>query len=105
MDQMGRERIQAERLSSEDAVNDRGPESSGVSLTFCFLRRILLKTFKYRLYPTPEQETLRTQQREECRWLHNPFREHRKNAREGDGVGLSDNEQTMTLPGLKKERP
>ncbi len=65
----------------------------------------MLKTFKYRLYPTRKQETLLNRQLEECRWLYNHFLEHRKNAWEWYGVGLSHYEQQNTLPCLKKGRP
>ena len=62
------------------------------------------KTFKYRLYPTRKQETLLTQQLEECRWLYNHFLEHRKNSWEWYGAGLSLYDQIGTLPSLKRER-
>ena len=63
------------------------------------------RTFKYRRYPTRKQETLLNRQLEECRWLYNHFLEHRKNAWEWYGVGLSLYDQIGTLPSLKKDRP
>jgi transposase len=36
------------------------------------------KTFKYRLFPTPAQETALRAPLEECRWLYNHFLEERK---------------------------
>ena len=65
----------------------------------------MLKTFKYRLYPTSNQKTLLEKRIEECRWLYNHFLEHRKNAWDWYGVGVSYYEQQNTLPALKKGRP
>jgi len=52
---------------------------------------MLLKTFKYRLYPTKEQQRLLTRQLEECRWLWNTLLAERKQAWE----------ELDTPPGLK----
>ena len=63
------------------------------------------KTFKYRLYPTRKQEALLNRQLEECRWLYNHFLEHRRDAWDWYGAGLSLYTQIGTLPSLKKIRP
>jgi putative transposase len=65
----------------------------------------MCKTFKYRLYPTPAQETAMKATLEECRWLYNHFLEERKTAYEqtGSSPGLYD--QHADLPALKRERP
>ena len=62
------------------------------------------RTFQYRLYPTPKQETLLTRQLEECRWLYNHFLEHRRDSWEWYGAGLSLYDQIGTLLSLKKDR-
>jgi hypothetical protein len=42
----------------------------------------MLKSFKYRLYPTRRQQRLRSEQVEEVRWLWNSWLAARKQARE-----------------------
>lgn len=83
-------------------------EIQDVPLTHCAIKyktHNMRKTFKYRLYPTPRQETLLKQQMEECRCLYNHFLEHRKDSWGWYGAGLSLYDQIGTLPSLKKIRP
>jgi putative transposase len=63
------------------------------------------KTFKYRLYPTRQQQGLLEQQLEECRWLYNHLLAERRDAwqQRQESVRLYD--QQATLPALKAERP
>ncbi|HLY30001.1 MAG TPA: RNA-guided endonuclease TnpB family protein [Ktedonobacterales bacterium] len=63
------------------------------------------KTFKYRLYLTPAQETILLKTLDECRWLYNHLLEQRKTAWEQDGRSLTLYEQQGDLPTLKRERP
>ncbi len=65
----------------------------------------MLKTYQYRLYPTPHQETLLENTLEECRWLYNHLLEQRKTTYETTGKGLTYYEQAPTLPHLKESRP
>jgi putative transposase len=63
------------------------------------------KTFKYRLYPTPAQQTALKAVLEECRWLYNRLLEERKLAWDETETGLSRYQQVNRIPTLKKERP
>jgi putative transposase len=63
------------------------------------------KTYKYRLYPTPAQETAMKAALDECRWLYNRLLEERKLAWEETDTGLSCYQQVNRIPALKKERP
>ena len=63
------------------------------------------KTFKYRLYPTPAQETVMNTALDECRWLYNHFVEERKATYEQTGTSPSLYDQQAALPALKQERP
>ncbi len=65
----------------------------------------MLKTFQYRLYPTPHQETLLENTLEECCWLYNHLLEQRKTTYETTGKGLTYYEQAPSLPHLKELRP
>jgi putative transposase len=66
----------------------------------------ILKTFKYRLYPTKEQRRLLTCQLGECRWLWNTLLAERKQAWEERRETVDHYAQLMALPGLKTgERP
>src|SRR5215470_14375797 len=67
---------------------------------------MLMKTFKYRLYPTKEQQRLLTRQLEECRWLWNTLLAERKQAWEERQEKVDYYDQKAELPGLKvTERP
>jgi len=63
------------------------------------------KTFKYRLYPTKQQQRLLDAQLEECRWLYNELLATRRDAwqQRHESVRLYD--QQATLPALKATRP
>src|SRR5260370_35757523 len=63
------------------------------------------KTFKYRLYPTKQQQRLLEQQLEECRWLYNHLLAARRAAWEQRGESLRLYDQHGDLPALKAERP
>src|SRR5579862_2319766 len=62
------------------------------------------KTYKYRLYLTPAQETILLKTLDECRWLYNHLLAQRKTAWEQDGRSLTLYEQQGDLPALKRER-
>src|SRR5262245_39278694 len=67
----------------------------------------MLKTFKYRLYPTKQQRLL-GQQLEECRWLYNHlmrFLAERREVWERRQESLLYYDQATTFPWLKAERP
>jgi len=65
----------------------------------------MLKTFKYRLYPTKQQQRLLDQQLEECRWLHNYLLAKRRDAWEQQQESLRYHNQATSLPALTAERP
>ncbi len=65
----------------------------------------MLKTFKYRLYPTKQQQRLLDQQLEECCWLYNHLLAERRDAWEQRQESLRYYDQAMSLPALKVERP
>ncbi len=60
-----------------------------------------MKTFKYRLYPTKEQQRLLERQLEECRWLWNTLLAERKTAWEERRETVDYYAQQAELPGLK----
>jgi len=62
---------------------------------------MLIKTFKYRLYPTKEQQRLLERQLEECRWLWNTLLAERKTAWEERRETVDYYAQQAELPGLK----
>jgi putative transposase len=61
----------------------------------------MLKTFKYRLYPSKRQERLLNSHLEECRWLHNYFLGQRKQAWEDRQETIRLFDQSAELPTLK----
>jgi putative transposase len=61
--------------------------------------------FKYRLYPTKQQQRLLDQQLEECRWVYNHLLAERRDAWEQRQESLRLYDQQATLPALKAERP
>jgi putative transposase len=65
----------------------------------------LRKTFKYRLYPTKQQQRLLEQQLEERRWLYNGLLAARREAWEQWQESLRLYDQQATLPALKATRP
>jgi putative transposase len=60
-----------------------------------------LKAFKYRLYPTKEQQRLLDRQLEECRWLWNTLLAERKSAWEERQESVDYYAQKAELPDLK----
>src|SRR5215813_11448074 len=67
---------------------------------------LMLKTFKYRLYPTKRQIRLLTEQLEECRWLWNTLLAERKQAWDERQETVDYYDQKAELPVLKTgERP
>jgi putative transposase len=65
----------------------------------------MLKTFKYRLYPTKKQARQMQATLEECRWLWNYLLEQRKTAWKERKESLTYYQQTAILPRLKQQRP
>ena len=63
------------------------------------------KTYKYRLYPTPEQERSLDTILSRCRALYNVALEERKTAWERCGVSLTYYHQANELPDLKAACP
>ncbi|MBA3822409.1 MAG: transposase, partial [Ktedonobacterales bacterium] len=63
----------------------------------------MLKTFKYRVYPTKRQERVLTEQLEECRWLWNTLLAERKTAWEERQEAIDYYDQKAELPGLKAD--
>ena len=61
----------------------------------------MLKTFKYRVYPTKRQEHVLNAQLEECRWLWNTLLAERKQAWEERQEHISYFDQQNALPGMK----
>jgi len=61
--------------------------------------------FKYRLYPTPAQESTLFRTLEECRWLYNHFLEERKNSWEQEQKSVGKWEQQHSVLVLRVERP
>ncbi len=65
----------------------------------------MLKTFKYRIYPTKKQIRIMNQWLEECRWLFNHFLAERKEAWEKEQRSINYHSQATSLPALKEQRP
>jgi transposase len=61
----------------------------------------MLKSFKYRLYPTKRQQRLLSEQLEELRWLWNTLLAERKQAWEERQETVDSFEQKAELPTLK----
>src|SRR2546421_9304450 len=74
-------------------------------LSRLYYNHTMLKTYKYRLYPTKKQLHKLDETLEECRWLYNHLLEMRKTAYERDGISLTCFQQQYTFPVLKQERP
>ncbi len=65
---------------------------------------LMVKTLKYRLYPTKSQTKLLQGQLDECRWLYNKLLEERKDSWEQKQEGLSYFKQCKHITELKIER-
>lgn len=64
----------------------------------------MLKTYKYRVFPTKKQQTILKNALEECCWLYNHFLEERKNSWEKNKKSLNYYSQATSLPKLKQIR-
>jgi len=64
----------------------------------------MLKTYKYRIYPTHKQRTAMQGVLNECRWLYNHFLEERKTSWEVKQESLNYYKQAVSIPKLKAER-
>jgi putative transposase len=65
----------------------------------------MLKTFRYRLYPTKSQARALGAQLEQCRLLFNHFLAQRKTTHEKHKKSINYHEQATSLPRLKINRP
>ncbi len=65
----------------------------------------MLKTFKYRIYPTKQQVRILSQQIAECRWLYNHLLAERRDAWKERQEALSYYDQATEIPPLKEQRP
>jgi putative transposase len=66
---------------------------------------MMLKAYRYRLYPTKSQVTLFERTLEICRWVYNDTLALRKNAWEQEQLSISLYETNKTLTQWKRERP
>ena len=64
----------------------------------------LKKTYKYRLYPTKNQQEILGKHLSLCRWLYNHFLEQRRTLYENSKTKISCYDQIKKIPVLKKER-
>ena len=67
--------------------------------------QILKRTYKYRLYPTKNQQDILERQLSLCCWLYNHFLEERKTLYEKNKTKITCYDQIKKMPKLKKERP
>ena len=65
----------------------------------------MLKSYKFRIYPTKSQETKLENTFSMCRYLYNWSLAERNDVWEEEKKSISYNEQQDKLPALKKERP
>lgn len=65
----------------------------------------MIKTFKYRIYPTKSQRKQMNAVLKECRWMYNHLLEQRKNAWEQEQKTLTCFGQQKQYRELKEERP
>lgn len=64
----------------------------------------MLKTYKYRLYPTKKQQTILNATLSECCWLYNHFLEQRKNFWEQEKKSINYHTQAVSIVALKQQR-
>ena len=62
-------------------------------------------SYKFRLYPTPEQEDQMQRTFGCCRYVYNRFLAERKDSYQETGKSPTKNQQMKELPGMKKELP
>jgi len=65
----------------------------------------MLKTYRYRIFPTKSQAHMLERQLELCRWLYNDTLAYRKNAWEKEQKTVNRFETQNRLPQLKLDRP
>ena len=65
----------------------------------------MLKTFRYRIYPTKAQKTILERMLEECRWVYNQTLAYRRDAWRERRETVSYYGTTKLLPLWKRERP
>lgn len=65
----------------------------------------MLKTYKYRLFPTGKQARTMNQWLERCRWMYNHFLEQRKNSWEQEKKSINYHTQAVSIVNLKKSKP
>jgi len=65
----------------------------------------MIRTFKYRIYPTKKQAKILQATLDACRWLYNHFLEQRKTRYDNEKRTISRFEQNMSIPDLKQENP
>lgn len=65
----------------------------------------VLKSFKYRLYPTKAQTTNMERTLDLCRWIYNETLAYRKNLFETEGKSSSKYATNALLPSWKSEKP
>ena len=66
---------------------------------------MIIRTYKYRIYPNKEQAEKIDYTLDLCRWLYNSALEQRITAYKKHGKSISYYEQQNELPQLKKELP
>jgi putative transposase len=76
-----------------------------VDASLCYTEGVQSRTFRYRLYPTPAQETALEQTLEDCRWLYNRLLEERTLAWQETETRVTLYQQHARIPLLKTERP
>src|SRR5215472_9501496 len=65
----------------------------------------MMKTYKYRLYPTKKQERLLNEQLALCTELYNAALQERKDAYQMRGLSITFTQQCAELPAIKAIRP
>jgi len=65
----------------------------------------VLKSFKYRIYPTKAQTTKMERTLDLCRWTYNETLVYRKNPYESEGKSISKYETHNLLPKWKEDKP
>jgi putative transposase len=69
------------------------------------IKDIVLKAYKFRLYPTKSQRTKMERTLDLCRWTYNQTLAYRKKAWEEEGKSVSKYETHNLLPAWKEEKP
>jgi len=69
-----------------------------------YYNKDMIKSYKFRIYPSKKQIRILNQHLEECRWLYNYCLEERREAWKKNKKSLSCFDQTSKLSKLKKDR-